>query len=298
MEAARLSKSSTCAISQWEPGYCVAWRFADDRFAVAEWRCDGTGSAPTEADEFTRHFEINLHRRGWHVRSIAAQRYFIDPLHHSLWPANSGFRLSNNTAHPQAATLLFVTQGLIEESLATIAGSRSATLRRLRTSPAHWRSNELTACHARLLATRPDDSLALEENSLALIRRVVAEAAGENSDPVHSPATRRAAAIDRARSYILSRYREQLSVSSIAAACGMAPSTLCETFPQVVGVPVWRYVQRLRLQDAALALVEGVEDLSGLAFELGFSSHSHFAQAFRAQFGISPSRFRRGELSD
>ena len=100
-----------------------------------------------------------------------------------------------------------------------------------------------------------------------------------------------------ARSYILSRYREQLSLSSIAGACGMALSTLCEGFPQVVGVPVWRYVQRLRLQEAALALAEGAEDLSRLALDLGFSSHSHFAQAFRAQFGRTPSQFRVGQAS-
>jgi AraC-like DNA-binding protein len=293
MQAARLSKSSACA--QWEPGYRVAWRYADNRFAVADWRCDGTRSgAPTAADEFTRHFEINLHRRGWHVRSVARQRYFIDPLHHSLWPADSGFRLSDNTAHPQAATLLFVTHALIEESLEAIAGARSAALRRLRSSPAHWRSSELTAYHARLLAARPDDRLAVEENSLALIRRVVAEAAGASDAPLHSPSARRAAASDAARSYILNRYRQQLSLTEIAAACSIAPSTLCEIFPQVVGVPVWRYVQRLRLQDAALALAEGVEDLSALALDLGFSSHSHFAQAFRAQFGIAPSRFRGG----
>lgn len=295
MQAVRLSKSSTCATAQWEPGYRVAWRYADDRFAVANWRCKGTISgAPPLADEFTRHFEINLHRRGWHVRSVARQRYFIDPLHHSLWPADSGFRLSDNTAHPQAATLLFVTYALLEEQLAAIEGGGGATLRRLRTCPAHWRSSELTACHARLLATPPDDQLAVEEHSLALIRRVVAEAAGAAEDRLHSSSAHRLASIDTARSYILSRYREQLSVSSIAAACAMAPSTLCESFREVVGVPVWRYVQRLRLQDAALALADGVADLSGLALDLGFSSHSHFTQAFRAHFGTSPSGFRSG----
>jgi len=297
MQAARLSKSSTCATAQWEPGYRVAWRYADDRFAVAEWRCDGTRSGPPPAaDEFTRHFEINLHRRGWHVRSVARQRYFIDPLHHSLWPADSGFRLSQNTERPQAATLLFVKQSLIEESLAAIEGVGSAALRRLRAAPAHWRSSDVTACHARLLGTRPDDRLAVEENSLALIRCVVAEAAGASAAQMPSSA-RRAVAVDRARSFILSRYREQLSLSAIAAASGIAPSTLCESFRQIVGVPVWRYVQRLRLQDAAFAVAEGVEDLSRLALDLGFSSHSHFAQAFRAQFGISPSRLRRAASS-
>ncbi len=293
MEAARLSKSSGFDTAKWEPGFRVRWRYADDRFAVADWRCSGTSSAAPPAEEVTRHFEINLHRRGWHVRAFARQRYFIDPLHHSLWPADCGFRLSNNTAHPQAATLLFATHDVMEEALATIESARSAMLRKLQVLPAHWRSSELIACHARLLATDSDDRLAVEEHSLVLIRRVVAEAAGSSDVANTSALSRRVAAIDNARSYILSRYREPLSLSSIAAACGVAPSTLCERFPRVVGMPVWRYVQRLRLQDAALALGEGVEDLSRLALDLGFSSHSHFAQAFRAHFGQTPSRFRQ-----
>jgi AraC family transcriptional regulator len=98
--------------------------------------------------------------------------------------------------------------------------------------------------------------------------------------------------VDKARSYILSHYREALSLSSIAAASGVAPSTLCARFPCVTGMSVWQYVQRLRLQDAALALAEGAENLSGLALDLGFSSHSHFAQAFRGLFGKTPSKFR------
>jgi AraC family transcriptional regulator len=288
MEAARLSKSSGLHAAKWEPGYPVRWLYADARFALADWRCSGSRSSPPPADEFTRHFEINLHRRGWHVRSVARRRYFIDPLHHSLWPADSGFRLSNNVAHPQAATLLFVGDDLLEESLATVPGGSVASLRRLRTSPAHWRSSDLTACHARLLATQADDKLALEENSLKLIRRVVAEAAGTHGGSFQP---RRVAAVEHARSHILSRYRDSLSLSSIAAACGLGPSTLCEHFPRVVGMPVWRYVQHLRLQDAALALSEGATDLSRLALDLGFSSHSHFAQAFRTHFGVPPSRF-------
>ena len=292
MGAARLSKSSGFDTAKWEPGYRVHWRYADDRFAVADWRCDGSSSPTPPSEETTRHFEINLHRRGWHVRSVARQRYFIDPLHHSLWPAGSGFRLSHNTAHRQAATLLFVDEALLEEALATVDRANVAALRRLRALPAHWRSSELTTCHARLLATRCDDPLAIEERSLTLIRRVVAEAAGSRDSALRGLPLRRIAAIDDARSYILSRYREALSLSSIAAACGVAPSTLCEHFPRAVGMSVWRYVQHLRLQDAALALSEGAVDLGRLALDLGFSSHSHFAQAFRAHFGATPSQFR------
>jgi AraC-like DNA-binding protein len=33
-------------------------------------------------------------------------------------------------------------------------------------------------------------------------------------------------------------------------------------------------------------------DLTALAFDLGFSSHSHFSAAFRRAFGCTPSAFR------
>lgn len=293
MQATRLSKSSGCATAKWEPGYRVRWRYADDRFAVADWRCSGTRPGAPASDEVTRHFEINLQRRGWHVRSVARRRFFIDPLHHTLWPAHSGFRLSDNTAHPQAATLLFVAHEVVEEAIATIASTNAAMFRKLQVLPAHWQSSELTACHARLLATDPDDLLAVEEQSLALIRGVVAEAAGSSDIDDRRESAPTIAAVDDARSYILSRYREPLSLSAIAASCRVAPSTLCAMFPRVVGMPVWKYVRRLRLQEAALALAEGAEDLSSLALDLGFSSHSHFAQAFRAHFGAPPSQFRR-----
>jgi AraC-like DNA-binding protein len=166
-------------------------------------------------------------------------------------------------------------------------------LRKLQTQPAHWRSSELTACHARMLATDCNDRLAMEEHSLALIRCIVAEAAGSSNVDDRCTSSRAMAAVDKARSHILSCYREPLSLSSIAAWCGAAPSTLCESFPRLVGMPVWKYVQRLRLQEAAFALAEGAADLSSLALDLGFSSHSHFAQVFRTHFGVTPSQFRR-----
>jgi AraC-like DNA-binding protein len=44
--------------------------------------------------------------------------------------------------------------------------------------------------------------------------------------------------------------------------------------------------------------MEGADDLTALALELGFSSHSHFTDAFRAEFGRAPSRIRRSTLRE
>ena len=49
-------------------------------------------------------------------------------------------------------------------------------------------------------------------------------------------------------------------------------------------MPLYRYHLRLRLA-RALDLVAGREDLSGLAQDLGFSSHSHFTAAFKQAYG-------------
>jgi AraC-like DNA-binding protein len=53
------------------------------------------------------------------------------------------------------------------------------------------------------------------------------------------------------------------------------------------------YRNQLRLRAALESLRDPRVDLSGLALDLGFSSHSHFTVMFRRSFGCPPSQFRR-----
>ncbi|NIP90808.1 MAG: AraC family transcriptional regulator, partial [Gammaproteobacteria bacterium] len=53
-----------------------------------------------------------------------------------------------------------------------------------------------------------------------------------------------------------------------------------------------RYQMRLRLA-RSLVRLESCEELTDLALDLGFSSHSHFTAAFRAAFGVPPSVYRK-----
>ena len=39
------------------------------------------------------------------------------------------------------------------------------------------------------------------------------------------------------------------------------------------------------------------DDMSALALDLGFSSHSHFTAAFKQAYGRSPSEFKQSALS-
>jgi AraC-like DNA-binding protein len=52
-------------------------------------------------------------------------------------------------------------------------------------------------------------------------------------------------------------------------------------------------LQRLRVAAALERLAGGAADLTDLALDLGYSSHSHFTASFRSEVGTTPSRARR-----
>jgi AraC family transcriptional regulator len=92
----------------------------------------------------------------------------------------------------------------------------------------------------------------------------------------------------------------RITLEAVAQAVGVTSVHLTQCFKRSEGVPLYRYQTQLRLARALDRLPES-EDITDLALELGFSSHSHFSAAFRAQVGITPSHFRsvaRNEMPD
>ena len=67
---------------------------------------------------------------------------------------------------------------------------------------------------------------------------------------------------------------------------------LTQVFQEVEGLPLYRYHLRLRLA-RALHLIPQYDDLTSLALDLGFSSHSHFTSMFSHAYGRAPSAFKR-----
>jgi AraC-like DNA-binding protein len=63
-------------------------------------------------------------------------------------------------------------------------------------------------------------------------------------------------------------------------------------FRAETGFSVDRYHRALRLRAALERLPAHGGRLSALALDLGFSSHSHFSDTFRREFGVAPSAVR------
>jgi AraC-like DNA-binding protein len=131
------------------------------------------------------------------------------------------------------------------------------------------------------------DRLEVEERLVAILSGVfgAAYAAAPSKRPV---TTRTRKLVEEARETILEALCENVGVADIAGRLGVSAFHLCRVFRASTGMTLHAYRRDMRLR-AALGLVSGRRgQLSSLALQVGFSSHSHFTAAFRRAFGVSP----------
>ncbi|HET7542613.1 MAG TPA: AraC family transcriptional regulator [Polyangiaceae bacterium] len=88
-------------------------------------------------------------------------------------------------------------------------------------------------------------------------------------------------------------FAENASLAALARAVHASPFHLARLFRREAGVTIHQYRHRLRLRAALSRIADGEADLSALALELGFSSHSHLTDAFRLAFGMPPVECRK-----
>jgi AraC-like DNA-binding protein len=98
--------------------------------------------------------------------------------------------------------------------------------------------------------------------------------------------------VEAARDVIARRFKEDLSLSEIAREVESSVFHLARIFKARTGFSLHAYRNQLRLRAALARLAEPGVDLIDIALDLGFSSHSHFTETFRRNFGKTPSAVR------
>jgi AraC family transcriptional regulator len=227
-------------------------------------------------------YQIGLTYAGLFVYSVGRRQWLID--------ANKALFISPGwefeEAHPvsglgHAAILINPARDVIEElcglpgpnkNSAFLAGSVQSSFRlRLLTQwmLSHGPENG---------ETLPNDEWVVRALELAMHGR-----------PVRSrPCTR---TVERAKEFLHAHGCERMSLEEIARSVGVSPIYLTQEFTRSEGMPLYRYQLALRLGRALLELPH-TENITALALDLGFSSHSHFTYVFRKAFGLTPSKYR------
>lgn len=143
-------------------------------------------------------------------------------------------------------------------------------------------------------STAPDaEPLDLEERVVDLLDRVLSLAYGNRARSSKPRLPRAAELADAAKQWVAPRVAERLTLTRIAAALGVSVFHLCRSFRRATGLTLHAYRDDVRLRVALERLEQGERDLTRLALDLGYSSHSHFTAAFRRSFGTPPSDARK-----
>lgn len=140
---------------------------------------------------------------------------------------------------------------------------------------------------ARGLAT-PDDVTPLESQALALEMLAIAT----RLDGVRSRYAKPPAWFRLVEQQIHDRFREPLTIESLAEQAGVHPAHLTRVFRERYGTSPGQYVRRLRLEWAAQQLIAGTEPVSRVALRAGFADQAHLTRAFRRHWGVPPARYR------
>lgn len=81
---------------------------------------------------------------------------------------------------------------------------------------------------------------------------------------------------------------EPLTLEEIGRAVGCSPFHLSRTFSASTGLTIPQYLRQLRMEKSAELLRSGKFNVTEAAMEVGYSSLSHFSQAFHETFGCCP----------
>lgn len=265
---------------------------------VLDYCCAGHGRGQGPEEEVGT-YEVVLPREGIFVRHVRGESIVADPNYALFFNSGECYRVSHPVSGGDRCTVLAFATSQIEDCLLHLdpqvlsSGTRLFRSTHTPTSPA------LDLLHRQLLriARSTAESLAVQEIAINLLAGLI-NASIDTPISAHQISRRTATAqrhndlIMAVREELARRLGEKLDLRDIASAVHVSPFHLCRVFRSRTGISLSSYHRRLRLRTALQRILDGEDDLTQLAIDMGFSHHSHFTSAFSSEFGIPPSTNR------
>ena len=99
--------------------------------------------------------------------------------------------------------------------------------------------------------------------------------------------------VGRALSLLHGKLDHPWTAEALATEVAMSRSAFAERFASLVGMPPMRYLTFWRLQVARDKLREGHRTIAQIAYEVGYEAEAAFTRAFKREFGIPPTAWRK-----
>lgn len=98
--------------------------------------------------------------------------------------------------------------------------------------------------------------------------------------------------IERVHDYIVSHYKEKITLSDAADILNMSPVSVTRLIKQRTGKSFIDFLNEIRIGFAARQIVDSDLSISEICFSNGFNNISNFNRTFRKKQGLTPTEFR------
>jgi AraC-like DNA-binding protein len=262
-----------------------------DSGTVAVRHVDCRGSCRhRSSEECASHTHFVFPYRGLYLRHVGSDLAVADANHVLFFNEGQGYRVSHPVTGGDASLVLSVNPETLREIVPAnlMGGSVGASAFKDQHLRIDARAQALVMLLKHSLRNGVIEPLEAEGLALTLVVRAI----GPRTSRAPGASAARRRLVDRVKVLLARDLSRRWSLAEIANEIGGSPVYLTQLFQQVEGLPLYRYHLRLRLA-RALDLLPQRADLSALAQDLGFSSHSHFTAAFRQAYGMTPDEFRK-----
>ncbi|MEP6847939.1 MAG: AraC family transcriptional regulator [Acidobacteriota bacterium] len=268
---------------------------------ISDYRCAEDNHSPGHEEESESN-SIVLMRRGAFAKHFGKRKVTADVNQAVFFSNNSVYRISHPTECGDRGTTFTLAPRILndivreidpgvdehpEQPFAFVTGPCDTKL--------FWRHRELVQRLERA-DWEPLEHLWVDVATLQLVADVLGSAFESKQKP--APSRRSSTNADHAKraeaakAFLAVNIAEPVMLNEIAREVGASPFNFARIFLQQTGLPVHRYLTLLRLRSALERISDGEDDLTVLALDLGFSSHSHFTDVFKREFGMTPSEIR------
>lgn len=104
--------------------------------------------------------------------------------------------------------------------------------------------------------------------------------------------------VDQIKQYITGHMNEDLSIDKLASRVYLSQGYLSYIFKKETGMTISRYIKKCRMEKAQKLLKNSNLKIGEICEKLGFSNVSYFCQSFREYCGVSPERYRKGDIEN
>ena len=93
--------------------------------------------------------------------------------------------------------------------------------------------------------------------------------------------------------YFMKHYRDEIDLAQIASLGNMAEGSLCRFFKMQVGLTIFEYLNKIKVDFACKLLMNKELSITDVAFDSGFNNLSHFNKQFKIITGVTPMVYRK-----